>query len=56
MVRPFEAADVRYAGLGIDFIVLKVEHGMKGVAPVFENSRFVVYVVQADSLPAGRRR
>jgi len=56
MVRPFEAADVRYAGLGIDFIVLKAEHGMKGVAPVFENSRFVVYVVQADSLPAGRRR
>ena len=57
MVRPFEAADcVRYAGLGIDFIVLKAEHRMTGVAPVFENSRFVVYVVQADSLPTGRRR
>jgi hypothetical protein len=46
MVRPFVPADcTRYAGMGIDFIVLKPEHKMVGVAPVFENARFVAYSV-----------
>jgi hypothetical protein len=46
MVKPFQPADCsRYAGLGIDWIVVKPEHKMAGVTPVFENPRYVAYAI-----------
>jgi hypothetical protein len=44
MAKPFDPADcAKFAGLGIDYIVLKPEHKLAARTPVFENSRFAVY-------------
>jgi hypothetical protein len=44
MAKPFRPSDsARFAGLGINFIVLKADHKLADRSPAFENSQFVVY-------------
>jgi len=47
MAKPFDPGDCgKFAGLGIDYIVLKPEHKLAAHTPVFENSRFAVYALR----------
>jgi hypothetical protein len=47
MLQPFTSADCdRLAGLGIDYIVLKREHKMAELPPVFENTAYAAYAIR----------
>lgn len=54
MSTPFDPDAIgRYAGLGIDYLVLTPKNRLPGAAPVFQNSKFLVYALIPGPVLAG---
>lgn len=54
MSAPFAPDTIgRYTGLGIDYLVLTPKNPLPGAAPVFQNSKFLVYALTARPVLAG---